>query len=96
VDVLEHEDGRAFLREPLEQDARRREQVLLVACGRLFEAEQVREPRLDEPPLLRVRDVLLECGAELRAGDVGLLVLEDPRAPAHHLGERPERDAVAV
>ena len=44
------------------------EEVLLVADGAFLEPEQMREPRLDEPALLRVGEVLLDGGAELLAG----------------------------
>jgi hypothetical protein len=40
--------------------------------------------------------VLLDGRAELGARRRCLLVLDDPRASSHHLGERPEGDAVAV
>ena len=96
VDVLEHEHRRACLGEPLEEHACRGEEVLLVTDGAFFETEEVREPRLDETPFLWIRNVLLDRGAQLLAGARRLLVLDDPGAPANHLGQRPERDAVAV
>ena len=67
------------------------------ADAELAEAEQVRQPRLDPGPLLGVGHVPLDRrrGASRRRGR-GLFVLGDARAHAHHLGERPERDAVAV
>ena len=62
----------------------------------LAEAEELREPRLDEAPLLRVGDVLLERRAQLLEGRDGVVVLGDAAAHAHHVGERPVGDALAV
>ena len=56
----------------------------------------MREPRLDEPPLLGVEDVLLERRVQLRERRRRLLVLGDPAAHPHHVGERPVGDALAV
>lgn len=56
------------LRETLEQDPPRREQVLLVAGCSLLEPEEVREARLRPPAFLGVRDVLLDRGPELLEG----------------------------
>ena len=96
MDVLEEEDGRAVLGHALEEHPRRGEQVLLVARGGLLDAEQVAEARLDETPLLRVGEVLLDSRRELLPGGRRLLVLDDAGAPANHLGEGPERHPVAV
>ena len=64
--------------------------------GLLVEAEQLREARLDEAPLLGVEDVLVERRVELRAGRRRLLLLGDAAAHPHHVGERPVRHALAV
>ena len=63
--VLEHEDRRRLLCEPLEEDPPGREQVLLVAGRALLEPEQVGETGLDPAPLLRVQDVQLDRRAQL-------------------------------
>jgi hypothetical protein len=96
VDVLEDEYGGPRLREPLEEHARGREQVLLIAHGAFFESEQVCEARFGEAALLSVGDVLVDGAAELFACGLGILVLDDPGAAANHLGKRPERDPVPV
>ena len=82
--------------EPLEEHARGGEQVLLVAGDALFEPEKVREPGLGEAPLLRIRDVLFDRARSFsrRCADSSSSTI--PRAPADHVGQRPERDAVAV
>jgi hypothetical protein len=54
------------------------------------------EARLDPGALVGVGKVLDERGAELPERGARLLVLGDPAAHAHHLGERPLGDAVAV
>ena len=64
--VLEGEHRRVRVREPLEEEAPGGEQVLPFVRLVLAEPEQVGEPRLDEPALIRVRDVLLERSLELR------------------------------
>ena len=96
MDVLEHEYRRPRLGEPLEEHACGGEEVLLVADGAFFETEEVREPRLCKTPFLWIRYVLLDRGAQLLAGARRLFVLDDPGAPANHVGQRPERNAVAV
>ena len=96
MDVLEQEHRRSLLGQPLEEDARGREEVLLIPDHTLLQAEQVGEPGLDEPAFLRVGQVLLDRGSELRLRLVALLVLDDSRSPAHHLRERPESDAFPV
>ena len=64
----------------------------------LLEPEQVGEPRLDPARAPRGSGT---CSSTRRAqlrqrARRGVLVLDDAGAPADHLGERPERDAVAV
>ncbi len=56
----------------------------------------MRETRLDERALLRVGQVLLEGPVELLARDRRVVLLADPAAHAHHVGERPVRDTVTV
>ena len=56
----------------------------------------MREPRLDEGALLRVGDMLARGRAQLLERGVRVVVLDDPGAHPHHLGERPVRDALAV
>src|SRR3954452_7164918 len=56
----------------------------------------MREPGLDERPLLRVADVDVERRAELRGSRLRVLFLRDQAAHAHHVGKRPVGDALAV
>ena len=56
----------------------------------------MRDPWLHEFPLLGVEDVLGECRRELAPGRVRRLVLTDQTTHAHHVCERPVRDALAV
>ncbi len=96
VEVLEDEHRRAPVRDPLEQGPPRGGQLFRAARRRALETEQGRQPRLDAGPLLGVGQVLGGHRGELRAGDVGRIRLGDPRPPADHLPERPERQALAV
>ena len=64
--VLEHEHRRISVGQPLEEQSPRGEQVVSVAGLVLPDPKQVREPGLDECPLLGVADVEVERRAELR------------------------------
>ncbi len=66
--VLEREHGGVRVGEALEEEAPGREQVLTIERGRLLQAEQVREPRLDESALFRIEQVLVQRRGELRRG----------------------------
>ena len=94
--VLEGEHGRVHVGEPLEEKPPRGEQVLLVARWVLGEAEELREPRLDEPALLGVEQMLVERGPQLCQCGCLVLVLGDEAAHAHHVRECPVGDALAV
>ena len=96
VDVLEDENDRKRLGHALEEEPPGGEEVFLVGRAALLETEKMREARLHEAPLVRIGNVGIDGGAELRRRGDGVLVLEDPRAQAHHLGERPERDSLTV
>ena len=96
VDVLEDENDRKRLGHALEEEPPGGEEVFLVGRAALLETEKMREARLHEAPLVRIGDVGIDGGAELRRRGDGVLVLEDPRAQAHHLRERPERDSLTV
>ncbi len=54
------------------------------------------EARLEPAPLLRVGDMLIDRGAQLRERGLRLLLLEDPGTHPHHLSERPVRHPVPV
>ena len=62
----------------------------------LAQAEQLREPRLDEPALLRVEQMLLQRRLQLPQRLVLRVVLGDPAAHPHHVRERPVGHALAV
>ncbi len=94
--VLEGEHRRVALGQALEEEAPGGEEVLLVASLVLGQPEQVREPRLEEVPLLAVEDVLLQRGVQLGLRGRRFLVLGDAAAHAHHVGERPVGHALAV
>ena len=96
VHVLEREHGGVHLGEPLEEQPPGREQILPVADGRFLEPEEVREPWLDERPLVLVGHVLIDARPELAPCRGGILVLADAGAHAHHVRERPVRHAFAV
>ena len=94
--VLEGEHRRIALREALEEEPPRGEEILLVARLVLRQPEQVREARLEEAPLFGVEEVLLERGVQLGQRRRRLLLLGDAAAHAHHVGECPVRHALAV
>ena len=96
LEILEEEGDRALLGHPLEEEAPCAEQLLLRSSRAVFEAEEVEHPRLDEIALLVVGHERVERGANLLSGRGGVLAFDDPGAHAHHLRERPERDALAV
>jgi len=56
----------------------------------------VAEPRLHEPALAGIGDVLVDDLGQLRERARGLLVLGDARTPAHHVCEGPVGHALAV
>src|SRR5581483_2780128 len=68
LEILEDEDRRRLLGEPLEQDPPGGEQVLLVSRRTLLQPEEVSQPRLDPAPFVGVRDVARERFPQLRAG----------------------------
>ena len=96
LEVLEHEDGQPLLGDPLDQPAGSAERLSEVDLARGAETEQGQQPGLHRPPLRLVRHVGLECGDQLGPADVGVVELGDPGPPADHLGQGPERDALAV
>ena len=94
--IFEHEDRRRIVRQALEEDSPGREEVLLVSRNALIEPQEVRQTGLDPGPLLAVEEVFLEGEPQLRARRFRFFVLQDAAAHAHHLGERPIRDPLAV
>ena len=96
LEIFEDEHRRALLCEPLEEEAPGGEEVFTVGRDAFLEPEQLGEPRLDPGALLGVGEVLLERLPELAGRRLGILLLGDSGPHAHHLGERPVRDAVAV
>ena len=94
--VLEREHGRVDVGEALEEEPPGGEQILLVARAVLGQAEQLREPRLDERALVGVGEVLLERDLELPERRRRLILLADPAAHPHHVGQRPVGHALAV
>ncbi len=94
--VLEHEHDRQPLRHRLEEPPPGREEPLAVAVGDLREPEQVEQRRHHPFAVAGVGDPLANDRLQLRLGRRGRLVLGDAGAHAHHLGQRPERDALAV
>jgi len=96
LEVLEDHHHRSTVGDAFEEQAPAGEQVVARGARAFFQPEEMREPRLDPSTLLGIGDELLDAGVELLGGGRGRLVLRDPSAGAHHLRERPVRDAVAV
>ena len=93
VEVLEQHHDDALRRDPLEERAPGGEQLGRPA-GRGVARPQQREQRgLDPPPLLLVGHVLRDASRAMRVRVVDRIVgLEQARARADHLAQRPERD----
>jgi hypothetical protein len=94
--VLEHEHDGIALRHAFEEQPGCREQVLTLGGRALLQPEQLREARFDPAAFVRVVDMFLEGGAELRGRVLLRLALRDARAASEHLGERPVGHALAV
>ena len=62
----------------------------------LLEPKEVRKPGLDEMTVGWIGNCALDGRAEFVPGGRPVLTFEDVRAPAHHLGERPVRDALPI
>ena len=96
LQVLEDEHRRAALGQALEEQPPRGEEVVTVEGGLLGDPEQLCQPFLDPAALVGVGQLVLERLPQLGRSFAGVLLLADPGAHAHHLGERPVRHAVAV
>src|SRR6266508_2866421 len=94
--ILEREHRRVLLGEPLEEQTPSSKQVLLLARLLRAQPKQLRQPRLDEAPLLSVDDVLLQRRAQLLQRGRRVVVLGDRAAHANHVRQRPVRNALAV
>ena len=96
LEILEGEHHRVRVGQSLEEEPPGREELLAVAGDAVLEAQEMREPRLDEGALRRIEQVLVHRRRELLAGRLRRLVLADQAAHAHHVRERPVGDALAV
>ena len=94
VVVLEDEHDRRRGGEPFEERPPRPEQLVRAPAG--LDAEQGQEGRLDPAALVRVGHVLGHGRGDLGAGRRLVVGLQQARAAADHLAQRPERDALAV
>ena len=94
--VLEHQHSRVRLRHPLEEQPPSSEEVVALMARPLLQAEQVRQPRLDPRPLLKLENMLLDRGTQLGARRVRLLALDDPGPHTHDLRQRPVGDPLPV
>src|SRR5581483_7414904 len=89
LEVLEREDDRPLVREPLEEQAPAREKICAVGLGPLLKAQKVRQTWLHQTALAFLWHVLLDDRAQLVSSRGGILLLLDARTRAHHLGQRP-------
>src|SRR4051812_3328551 len=94
--VLESEHNGVDLGEPFEEEPPGAEELLSLARLVIAEPEQLGEPRLDEGPVVRIQQMLVEGGAKLAERGRRLVVLRDPAPHANHVRQRPVRHAVAV
>ncbi len=96
VEVLDHEDERTGLRHRLQEGAPRPERLPPVEALVAAEPDE-RAERAEEPaPVARVLDDPLDGLAQLPAGRLGVVGLQDPGLRLHDLADRPERDALPV
>ena len=95
VNVLEHEDRRAALRDSLEEGSPRREEGLAL-CSLGVHAEQGKEGRADPFALDRVADEVLDGRGDARDGRLGIVGLRQACALADHLAEGPEGNPLTV
>ena len=98
--VLDQQHHRADVGQSLEEQPPAGEQLLAaergVGVAGIANAEQPGEPRADVDLFGRVRDELRQPRGQLAGGDLGRVLLGDAEPLSHDLGERPERDTVAV
>src|SRR5207302_11131650 len=99
MQILEHENERTVLRERLEEASPCSERLAALVAARLgaqTDADQGTEMSRNPLRLDRVGDRQPHGPLQLRARLVRSIAPEDSRLSLHHLGERPEGDAVAV
>ena len=95
MQVLEDHQGRALLGDALEEAAPGPEQLLTVA-GCSVQADQVTQFRLDPATFVGIDHETLEAGRQLGACGLRVVGFRDPCPRAHHLGQGPEGDPIAV
>lgn len=96
VHVLEHHRHRVGIGQPFEEQSPGAEELLLRARLALLEPKQMRQPRLNEPPLLGIYDVFGQRRLQLGYRRGRCLVLRDPASHPHHVRQRPVRNPLAV
>ena len=96
VQIFEDEDDRRVLGQAFEEQPPAGEQVGPISARALLEPQEMRESRLDHPPVAFIGHELLDHGRQLLARRVRGVLLEDRRAGPDHLGQRPVRDSLAV
>jgi hypothetical protein len=96
LQVLEHQHGRIHVGEALEEQAPGGEHLLPVTRVEVAESEQLRQARLDEAPVIGVRQVLVQRRPQLAERRLGRLVLGDPATHPHHVRQRPVGDPLPV
>ena len=96
LEVLEDEDDRRSLGDPLEESPPGGEQLVALERGLLGSRQQGGEAWLDPAALGLVADELLERRTELPAGELGRRAVRDPGPAANHLRHRGERDSLSV
>ncbi len=96
LEVLEDEDDRGSLGDPLEESPPGGEQLVALERGLLGSRQQGGEAWLDPAALGLVADELLERRTELPACELGRRAVRDPGPTADHLRHRGERDSLSV
>jgi hypothetical protein len=96
LEVLEQQDRRPLLGDPLEEDPPGREEAIAATGRRRLEAEQRQQGRFHPAAVLLVRDVLGHRGGDASARRRLVVGLGQAGPPADHLAKRPERDPLPV
>ena len=96
MEILEDQDHRASLGDPLEERPPCREQLLAFTGGHRLQAQETGQSWFDPSKLVRIGQPVGEGGAELTAGLIRRIAFGDARPLTDHLGQGPEADPFAV
>ena len=96
VEVVEDEDRRARIGDPLEERPPGGKRLFALAGGDRPDADQSLEVGRNPASLGLLRHVLGDAGQETTSGHGGAVALDDAGAVTNHLGQGPERERLAI